>query len=47
MYVLTKYCIFLGNEMKKKKTTLSEQFQNPNKKIIGKIDTLNTQIHDR
>ena len=32
-----------------KNTTLSEQFQNPNSKIIerDKIDTSSTQIHDR
>ena len=34
---------------KNKNTTLSEHFQNPIRKIVerDKIDTLNTEIHDR
>ena len=47
------YFLFLVNIgikcKKRENTTLSEQFQKSNVKIVerGKVDTPNTQIHDR
>jgi len=47
MYFLTEYWLVLGNKIKIKNTTLSEQFQSPIQIIeTGKINTPNTHMTD-